>query len=525
MGCLSIGTVMNQHLNYSVHVTLTDVLGKFFPRQKLANQYVYGVSADSRQVMSGYIFVAYVGSNIDSRMFIREAVKNGASVIIYESSISLNDEHIMALNFARKNGVLTFALDNCHKYIGEIAANFYFNPSAQMSVIAVTGTNGKSSCVSIIAQALNFANKNAAMIGTLGWGMLGSLQVNSLTTPDPVRLQYFCAAIRDQGADCLAFEASSHALSQNRLSGMHIDHAIFTNLTQDHLDYHKNMQEYGSAKLSLFVDYNISSAVLNVDDPFAETIISKLKPGVDVIGVAINYRATNYPLCYVKNLVVSIDGVKFTACTPWGQHEIVSSLCGDFQVVNLMLSLVTLVQYGIPFKLACQALNKVTSVAGRAQVFGGKDKPFVIVDYAHTPDALERILQYARSVATGNVTVVFGCGGNRDKDKRAKMGKIAEKYSDEVIITSDNPRDEPVQEITDDILQGVMCKWAVNIEYNRKLAIESAIANAKPNDIVVVAGKGHEKVQVVAGEYLSHCDIEHVNNRLNAWIPKTLNYS
>lgn len=516
---------MNKHLSHSAHITLNDVLGEFFPKLKLANQYVYGISTDSRQVLSGYIFIAYVGCNIDSRMFIREAVKNGASVIIYESSMALNKDHVSALNFARQQGVVTFALENCQNYIGEIASNFYLNPSSQMSVIGVTGTNGKSSCVSIITQALNFKNKNAAMIGTLGWGKPGALQVNPLTTPDPVRLQYFCASIRDQGSDCVVFEASSHALSQNRVKGMHIDIAVFTNLTQDHLDYHKNMQNYGKSKLSLFMDYNISSAILNLDDPFSETILQKIDANVDVICVSSKYRLTKHSLCYAKDVVIGIKGVSFTVCTPWGSGLIVSSLCGEFQVINLLLSLATLVKYGLSFTGACEALSKVECITGRAQVFGGHNKPTVIVDYAHTPDALERILQYAKSVAVGEVKLVFGCGGGRDKDKRSKMGLIAEKYSDEVIITSDNPRDEPLHEITDDILKGVMCKWAVQIEYNRKLAIENAIFNANAKDIIVVAGKGHEKTQIIAGEYLSHCDIDHVKNRLNAWVSKTLNYS
>jgi UDP-N-acetylmuramoyl-L-alanyl-D-glutamate--2,6-diaminopimelate ligase len=513
---------MSNILGY--RASLASILKNIITVEKSSDQYVYGVAIDSRKVQNNFLFIAGVGEVLDARNFINDAVNNGASAIIYEASMPLEDDASLQLQSAQSQGIITLALENCSSFIGQIVSNFYMLPSIQMNMIGVTGTNGKSSCVNIIAQALEKYKHKAGVIGTLGWGFVNALKPSNMTTPDAVTLQSYCASMRDDGAQSVVLEVSSHALSQGRIDALQIDIAIFSNLTRDHLDYHKTMDEYAKAKLSLFLQPQLKSAVINSDDPFSEVILSNISKDVDVYLVSQQPCYSGYNNCFATNIVVSTKGVSFLANTPWGQGFISSKLQGKFQVTNLLLALPSLVLLGLSLEAACDLLSKTETIPGRAQLIGVDNKPTAIVDYAHTPDALATILQHARSIAKGKVWCVFGCGGQRDQGKRREMGMIAEKLSDEVVITDDNPRNEDPSVIVSDILSGIVCSWAVTIEHDRCAAIKLAINNATAQDIVVIAGKGHENVQIIADEYISHSDIDYVTSQIDMWESNKLLY-
>jgi len=466
---------------------------------------------NSRGVQPGDTFVAYPGETRDGREFIPDAVARGASSVLWERR---------GYTWRREWNVENVPVEHLRRHAGEIAADIYDRPSSKLWMVGVTGTNGKTSCSQWIAQALTGLGTKCGVIGTLGSGWPGKLEPLENTTPDAVWLQGRLREFLGQKAQAVSMEVSSHGLAQDRVSGVEFDVALFTNLTRDHLDYHRTMRNYRNAKARLFRMPALGWAVLNLDDAFgAELARETRERGTATIGYGFaeklpaKLRGRRIARVIGRELRVGAAGVAFEVSTPWGEAEIESPLVGRFNAVNLLATLSVLLASDYPLEAAVAALNGVKPVPGRAERFGGGALPLVVVDYAHTPDALENILKALRDLTSaepavtgrgtkrtaraGKLVCVFGCGGDRDRGKRPLMGRIATRLADEVIVTSDNPRTEDPHQIITDILSGMTQQCA--IAPDRSQAIRAAIAGAGDGDIVLVAGKGHEQYQEIAG--------------------------
>ncbi|MBC8021811.1 MAG: UDP-N-acetylmuramoyl-L-alanyl-D-glutamate--2,6-diaminopimelate ligase [Burkholderiales bacterium] len=441
------------------------------------------LTADSRNVKMGSIFVAYPGSVQDGRAYISEAIARGATAVIWEMS-----------GFSWKEAweIPNLGVENLRERISEIAGHLYGNPSDSMWMAGVTGTNGKTSVSQWVAAALDRTGRRSAVLGTLGNGLVGERAEAKNTTPDPIVLQRLLADYLRRGARHVAMEVSSHGLDQGRVSGIKYDAAVFTNLTRDHLDYHGSMQAYGEAKARLFEARGISSRVVNVDDEFGAALAKRF-------GDAITYGTRGKPRLLASRIALSDAGVRFHVDSEWGGAEVRAGALGAFNVSNLLAVLGTLLAAGLRFDEAVAAVGTLEAVPGRLERVGGGNMPLVVVDYAHTPDALEKALEALRpAVAAGHrLFCVFGCGGDRDPGKRPLMGAAAARLSDHVVVTSDNPRSESPAEIIRQVVAGIPGE-AEAIE-DRQVAIFSAVHHATPGDVVLLAGKGHETYQEIAG--------------------------
>ena len=467
---------------------------------------VTGVALDSRQVKAGDVFMALRGTVVDGREFIDAAINGGAAVVLADGDVLGSEE---------RNGVQVVTVPGLAARVGEIAARFYGHPSESMYLVGVTGTNGKSTCAYLASQLLARHFGSAAVMGTIGNGVwtddVISLQETGLTTPDPVRLQHDYAQFYAQGARAAAMEVSSHSLSQGRVHGLVFDTAVFTNLTRDHLDYHGNMAAYGAAKEKLFGLPKLKRGVINIDDPFGAQMVERCKlRGLKVI----TYGLQSGDL-QVRNLKRLDDGFAVDLISPWGEGELRAPLIGDFNIHNALAVVAAVAAGGMPLADILAEFPKIQPVPGRMErvASGGEsvEEINVLVDYAHTPDALRAALEAARPYCRGKLWCVFGCGGDRDNGKRAPMGRIAVELADHAVVTSDNPRGEDPQSIVDEILKGIdggadgdRC----TVKLDRAEAIRYAIGKAAAGDTVLIAGKGHEDYQLIAGEKLHFCDRE-----------------
>ncbi|OGV78020.1 MAG: UDP-N-acetylmuramoyl-L-alanyl-D-glutamate--2,6-diaminopimelate ligase [Methylotenera sp. RIFCSPLOWO2_02_FULL_45_14] len=460
------------------------------------------ITSDSRQVKAGALFLAYPGSHSDGRDYIAQAIQAGAAGVAWESKGFVWNPSWQISNVA---------VDDLKTKVGEIAAEFYHYPSRELSMIGVTGTNGKTSVSQWIAQALTALGQKAAVIGTIGNGFVGdeSLTEASNTTPDAILLQAMLADYAKHGADAVAMEVSSHGLHQGRVNGVEFDLAVLTNLSRDHLDYHETMQDYAAAKQELFTWHSLGLAVLNADDEFGQSIATLL--------TAQNKPLMTYGLTQgnVRGTALRLhqQGLTMQVTTPKGDALINAPVLGRFNAYNVLAVLATLLALEVSLQDAVSAIAKIKPVLGRMQQFGGNDKPLVVVDYAHTPDALEKVLLTLREQAQGKLICVFGCGGERDLGKRPLMGAVADQLADTVIVTSDNPRSENPAHIIQQVLSG-FTKTPLT-EPDRARAIRQAVQLAQVGDIVLVAGKGHENYQEVAGIKLPFSDAEVVQLALN----------
>lgn len=462
-----------------------------------------GLTADSRHAGPEIAFAAYPGSAHDGRSFIPQVIAKGVPAVLWDESHFLWDPAWQVPNVA---------VPDLKRHVGKIAARIYGEPSRKLHMFGVTGTNGKTSVAHWIAQALSYCGTPSAVIGTIGNGFPGALTTATHTTPDAVRLQELLAYYVKQGARACAMEVSSHGLHQGRINGCQFDVAVLTNLTRDHLDYHGSMEAYAEAKANLFMWPDLKYAVLNLDDEFGQKL-SSMKLGAKTVGYGFNQGEV-----MAEAITNSRDGMRLSLNTAWGQAEIEARLVGRFNAANLMAALTALLVSGIPLQEACTALKHVTPPEGRMQMLGGGTHPLVIVDYAHTPDALEKVLTSLRPLAgDGRVICLFGCGGNRDRGKRPLMGQVASQGADLVYVTSDNPRNEDPSAIISDILAGVKT-GSSRIEANRARAIFEAVGEAKANDIVLIAGKGHENYQEVQGQKLPFSDVEVAQKALTSWM-------
>ena len=468
--------------------------------------------SDSRHVQPGDVFAAYPGDEADGRDFIPQAIAAGANAVLWDSDgFSWNDDwKVPGLGIA-----------GLRQAIGEIASQFCGEPSKYLWNVGVTGTNGKTSCAHWIARCLAEAGRKTALIGTLGNGFPNELSATANTTPDAVTLHNLLRHYQEQGASAVAMEVSSHGLHQGRVNGVHFDVALLTNLSRDHLDYHGDMASYAAAKATLFDWPGLQYAVLNLDDPFGVELAGRLGcSGVKVAGYGFEGEAEGcHMLIRGRGLGMDENGLSFEVATPWGKAAISSTMLGRFNASNLLGTLAVLLVSGIPLEAAVAALAQVKAVAGRVQQLGGAGKPLVVVDYAHTPDALEKVLQTLREIksAQASLICVFGCGGNRDKGKRPLMGAAASRLADSAIVTSDNPRNEAPRAIIEEITRGMEANF--HVEEDRAAAIDRAIRQARPGDIVLIAGKGHENYQEIKGVKLPFSDAEVAQRALQEYQP------
>ena len=447
---------------------------------------VSGLTMDSRRVRAGDAFIALKGATAHGITFAPAALAQGASAVIAEGPASAVFESAAAP---------VVWVENLRDRVGEIAARFFDRPSAALHVIGVTGTNGKTSIVQLLAAALENLGARAATIGTLGAGLVGAIEAGERTTPDAVSVHGLLAQFRDAGASHVAMEVSSHALDQGRVDAVTFEVAVFTNLTRDHLDYHGTMQAYGAAKAKLFAWPGLRSAVINVDDAFGCELSARLPANVRRLRYAIDAAAEIRAL----NVRIHGDGLSFDLVTPWGEGTISSSLLGHFNVCNLLAVAGCLGALGYTFAQIPEALSRLRPVVGRMNRLGGGTLPLVVVDYAHTPDALEQTLSSLRAHCTGKMICVFGCGGERDAGKRPQMGAIAERLADAIVVTDDNPRGEDGNAIVAQIVAGLTHPQRARVERDRSAAIALALREARAGDVVLIAGKGHEPYQESGG--------------------------
>ena len=470
--------------------------------------------ADSRQVLAGDVFVAFPGLRVDGRSFIEAAIHAGAAAVLWE-----RDGYTWDSRFALPN----LAVEGLAHLSGYLAHEICGRPSETLWTIGVTGTNGKTSVTQWLSRAFAALGRKCGVIGTLGIGFPGALSASLNTTPDSVTLHQTLAGFRDAGADAVAMEVSSIGLDQGRLNGLRFDVAVHTNLTRDHLDYHGNMENYGVAKARLFDMPGLRSVVLNLDDRFGMAQARRLAGrGLEVIGYTL--FASNADAAPVNRLLVAdrlatmAAGMRFIARCGNESADMYPHLVGQFNVSNLLAVIGTLMASGFTLEDAAGVAESLTPPQGRMQTLGGIGEPLVVVDYAHSPDALEQVLTAVRATVNardGRLVCVFGCGGDRDPGKRPLMGEVAGRLADRVMLTSDNPRGEDPEQIVGDILGGVGA--AADVVVDRAQAIRQAILAAAADDVVVIAGKGHEPYQEIRGVRYPFSDVEQTRAALEAW--------
>ncbi len=460
--------------------TLGDLLGA--GAGPYARLEITDLTLDSRAVRPGAAFFALPGGRAHGLTYAREALDRGAAVVLYDPNAASGEPPQPSL-----------AVPNLQARLGDLARAFY--AAAQPTIVGVTGTNGKTTVAYLAAQVLSQPRAPCAYVGTLGYGVPPAITTHGLTTPDSLTLHRELAEL---GAPRAAMEVSSHALKQERVAGLAFHTAVFTNLTRDHLDEHGDLASYGAAKRKLFTMPGLSYAVLNADDPFAATIAERLSPGCTLIRTSLRSSAVELSGRLRRS---GLAGVELDVSGKFGAARLESKLIGEFNAENLLSALGALLAQGMTLPAACAGLAAAKPAPGRMEVLGGPpDRPWVVVDYAHTPDALERVLKTLESAVTGELWCVFGCGGDRDRGKRPMMGAVAADLADRIVLTDDNPRSEDPVRIVSDIREGTAQHPRVSVIHDRRTALKTAIERARSGDVVLVAGKGHEAEQVIGAE-------------------------
>jgi UDP-N-acetylmuramoyl-L-alanyl-D-glutamate--2,6-diaminopimelate ligase len=454
------------------------------------------LTQDGRAARPGCAFLAVRGSADHGLKFAPQAVANGARAVLWEPAP-------VAVVPDLPSDIVVAPVDHLREHASEIADRFFGAPSRGLSVAGITGTNGKTTCAYLLAQALELAGRGAAYMGTIGVGRPGALAASALTTGDAISVQRHLASIRAGGAANVAMEVSSHALHQFRVAAVRFRTAAFTNLTRDHLDYHGTMDSYGEAKARLFMREGLESRVINVDDAFGRQLaIDPRGRGRLVVtcrGHQSRVRSTD-GFVRAMNVQLSSSGIELEFDSSWGTGGLQCPLVGDFNVDNLLTVVAVLLDWELPLDDVLRLMSRVHAAPGRMETFGGGAAPLAIVDYAHTPDALQKALGAARAHCRGRLTVVFGCGGDRDPGKRPLMGGIAAAHADEIVITDDNPRTESPEAIARDVVAGIPADRPYRVQLDRARAIRESIETARVGDVVVIAGKGHEDYQIYGTE-------------------------
>jgi UDP-N-acetylmuramoyl-L-alanyl-D-glutamate--2,6-diaminopimelate ligase len=458
---------------------------------------IFDIQYDSRKVGKGSLFIAIKGEKADGNLFAEQAVEKGAVAVVTDSS-----------EFAVRSSATTIYVLNPREALANISAVFYDQPAAKLKLIGITGTNGKTTTSFLVESVLREAGLNPGVVGTINYRYAGKVLPAPNTTPESLDLQRLLKDMLESGVKAVVMEVSSHALSQERVGGCVFDVAVFTNLTQDHLDYHITMERYFEAKAKLFTDFidEGKTAVINMDDPKGEDL-SKRALG-RVIGYRIKGRGIETNI-YPKDIKLGVDGIEGTLATPLGEIKIKSSLIGEFNLYNILAAAGAGVALGLRVDVVERGITALNNVPGRLERVDAGQPFTILVDYAHTPDALERVLSTIRGLTDKRIITLFGCGGDRDRGKRPIMGRVAAEYSDIVIVTSDNPRTEEPLKIIEDITSGVGGQESgVRVIPDRREGITEAIKEAREGDVVLLAGKGHEDYQIIGREKIHFDDRE-----------------
>jgi UDP-N-acetylmuramoyl-L-alanyl-D-glutamate--2,6-diaminopimelate ligase len=464
---------------------------------------IHGLKTDSRDVVSGDAFIALSGAKTPADHYVDAAIKSGATVILLESG--------QAGECSERHGALLVPVAGLRGLVGRIADRFFEHPSQRLRLIGVTGTNGKTSVCQYVAQLLKETGTPCGVLGTLGYGMPGALQPATHTTPDAVQVNRVLSRILKQDGRAAVMEVSSHALDQGRVDNLTMTGAVFTNLTRDHLDYHGSMEAYGAAKARLFEREELHFSVINFDDPFGRQLFEQLEGKCDRVRYSLHEAQTEL---WLREFRPTDEGFDADVDGEWGRFSVSVPLMGSFNVSNVLAAMATALTLGVPVERVQQAAGRLVAPPGRLERFGGANGVRVVVDYAHTPDALANALTALRPHVAGDLICVFGCGGDRDSGKRPEMAREAEKLADRVVVTDDNPRSEDPRAIAQDILAGFSDSAQVSVIHDRAEAIQSAIRSATPNDLVLIAGKGHEAYQEIAGQKYPFSDAEQVRHIL-----------
>jgi UDP-N-acetylmuramoyl-L-alanyl-D-glutamate--2,6-diaminopimelate ligase len=473
--------------------TLADLLQGYAEAPEIS---VHGIASDSRLLQDGFLFLAVQGMSSHGLDYLEQARQAGICALVWDASTGTDPGDI---------DIPTIAIDDLAGKLGEIANRFYGRPSEQMNVIGVTGTNGKTTVAWMIAQAREIPGERCGYMGTLGHGV-GSVEgPEGMTTPAAIELQGYLADFVAKGAASAAIEVSSHALAQGRVDGACFAAAIFTNLTRDHLDYHADMREYFESKARLFIDCDPQDRIVNLDSEYGEQLAAQCGPDVVTVSTSLDRAPNGRPHVFVRSVVTTELGFDVVFVSSWGEGKFTLQLPGNFNVANAILVLALLLKNGVPLEAACDVMSQLSAPPGRMQRVA-MDGSAAFVDYAHTPDALAAALGALREHCRGKLWCVFGCGGDRDKGKRPQMGEVAERHSDHVIITTDNPRSEDARAIIDDILDGLAHADEATVIEDRAAAIAWAIEQARDHDVVLIAGKGHECYQESNGERIAFSD-------------------
>lgn len=478
---------------FSLISLLNGLIPEVINDDRLQGVDVTGLSQDSRHVQPGDLFFARNGVNHKGLDYVSSAAAEGAvAAIVDGAELAAADPINVAIPL--------IGVADVTGLIGAVASRYYGEPSKLMQVVGITGTNGKTSCSHYMAQMLESAGGRCGLIGTVGNGLLGQLNEASHTTPDAISVHALLADFYRQGATAVVMEVSSHALDQQRVAGVDFDAAGFTNLSRDHLDYHGDMDSYGAAKARLFTDLNIPRQAINQDDGFGQQLSQ-----MTGVSHCITFGENAGAGVHADNVRLSNSGIEADIETPWGAIQLSTGLIGRFNLSNLLLAITLAGQLGLDRAQLQTAINRITAVPGRMQRVQ-KQLPLIVVDYAHTPDALEKALQSLRTHCQGKLWCVFGCGGDRDNGKRALMGTVADQLADQVIVTSDNPRTEAPLQIIDMILNGFE-KTQPTVNSDRQQAISDAVKQLNEDDILLIAGKGHENYQDIQGVKLPFDDV------------------
>jgi UDP-N-acetylmuramoyl-L-alanyl-D-glutamate--2,6-diaminopimelate ligase len=476
---------------------------------------VADLTLDSREARAGSLFFALCGLRSHGLEFAADAAARGARVVLWEPPGEPHEDlERGATALAAGGSVFVAPVAGLKALVGRIADRFFGWPSSHMRVVGITGTNGKTTCAYLLASCLGRLKSEAAYIGTIGWGRIGSLQVPTHTTPDVVSVHRQLSMLRAQGVRDVAMEVSSHALDQGRVDGVRFHSAVLTNLTRDHLDYHPSMQSYGEAKARLFASTGLQHIVINVGDAFgrelARTLVGSLGGRVPLTAVWVGAGGSGWLAdrsLHGGNIALDLHGLSMTVDGSLGNCKVATRLMGRFNAENAVVVLACLVGLNLPLTEACAALSKCDAPPGRMEVIEPSNpaKPMAVIDYAHTPDALAKALQALREHCRGALWCVFGCGGDRDPGKRPLMGAVADDLADQIIVTDDNPRSENPRSITLGITAGIK-SHAARVINDRSEAIAAALTEAAAGDMVLIAGKGHEDYQIYGAVRRSFSD-------------------
>jgi UDP-N-acetylmuramoyl-L-alanyl-D-glutamate--2,6-diaminopimelate ligase len=465
---------------------------------------ITGLHNDSRQINPGYLFIAYKGELADGRQYISKAIEAGAKAIVYDP-VNCSEDSFPS------GSVPIIPFPEVSNYLGQLSSIFFGEPVKALDITGITGTNGKTTIAYMLTQAYAFLGDATAYIGTLGHGAIDAMQPLQNTTPDGLVLHQLFNQYKHEGVKQVCMEVSSHALSLNRVDKVKFDTAVFTNLSHEHLDFHHTFEAYANAKARLFAWPGLKFAVINADDAHSELMKSKLRPDCKLITYGVREKSD----VAAKDIRLSVTGSSFTIVSQWGDFPLTIKVIGLFNIYNALAVFSCLMVNGYSSVMVLDVMSKLEAVPGRMKVVS--QSPGILVDFAHTPDALDNALSTLTELKTGRIITVFGCGGERDKEKRPIMGKIASQYSDVLIITSDNPRREDPLDIINQIEAGVAKEdtYVLSI-INRKEAIEKAISMAEADDMILIAGKGHESYQQIGLERFDFSDQNIVEKILSA---------